>query len=88
MLYEWDEEKRAETLRERSIDFDSIECFDWDTALTFRSDRHGEVRWSSYGLIGERLYHVVWTQRGELTRIISFRKANSRETDSYDNQTS
>ena len=88
MLYEWDEEKREETLRERGVDFAMMDHFEWDTALTRRSDRYDEVRWSSYGLIGERLYHVAWTQRGESIRIISFRRANGREIDTYDNQTS
>ena len=88
MPYEWDDEKREDTLRTRGVDFESMEYFDWDTALTYRSDRHGEVRWSSYGLIGDRLYHVAWTLRGDSTRIISLRKANAGETDNYDNQTS
>lgn len=87
MPYEWDEEKRLETLSERGIDFTLMDSFDWSTAVTQRSDRHGEARWSSFGLIGDRLYHVAWTLRGESTRIISLRKANARETDNYDNQT-
>ena len=88
MRYEWDEEKRLETLEERGIDFALVEQFEWDTASTQRSDRLGEIRWSSYGLIGDRLYHLAWTLRGESTRIISLRKANAGETDNYDNQTS
>ena len=86
MPYEWDEEKREETLRTRGIDFDSMEYFEWDTALTRQSDRTGETRWSSVGYISERLYHVVWTQRGDSTRIISLRKANNREMMIYDQQ--
>ena len=88
MPYEWDEEKREETLRDRGIDFTLMDYFDWATALTQRSDRQGESRWSSYGMIGDRLYHLAWTQRGESIRIISLRKANGREIDTYDNQTS
>ncbi|MYC28654.1 MAG: BrnT family toxin [Chloroflexi bacterium] len=86
MPYEWDEEKREETLRARGVDFDSIEHFDWRTALTRQSDRGGETRWVSSGFIGSRLYVVVSTMREEATRIISFRKANSREVDIYDNE--
>ena len=86
MPYEWDEEKRAETFRERDVDFASIDRFDWDTALTRRSDRGGEIRWSSYGMVGDDLYHAVWTQRGEATRIISLRKANNRERRNYGEQ--
>ena len=86
MPYEWAEEKREETLRVRGVDFDSMDHFDWDTALTRQSDRTGETRWSSIGYIGERLYHVVWTRRGVSTRIISLRKANARESAIYDEQ--
>ena len=86
MHYEWDEEKRAETLEARGIDFALMEYFEWATASTQRSDRYGEIRWSSYGLIQDRLFKVIWTQRGESTRIISLRKANVREVRSYDEQ--
>ena len=81
--YEWDENKRAETLRERGIDFASMDYFDWETAIHQRTDRGGEERWSSFGLIGARLHHVVWTERGERIRIISLRKANARESAKY-----
>ena len=81
--YEWDESKREETLRKREIDFASMEYFDWETAIHQKSDRDGEERWSSFGLIGSRLHHVIWTERGERIRIISLRKANARETVNY-----
>ena len=84
MQYDWDEEKRIETLEKRGIDFASMDYFDWDTSVSRRSDREGEIRWSTLGLIGERLHHVVWTERGEITRIISLRKANVRESIEYE----
>ena len=86
MPYEWDESKRVETLETRRVDFSDIYYFNWDTVLTWRSDRNDEVRQSSLGMIGNRLYHVVWTQRGDNTRIISLRKANRRESRVYDQQ--
>ncbi len=81
--YEWNESKREETLRKRDIDFASMEYFDWETAIHQRSDRDGEERWSSFGLIGDRLHHVVWTEREDRIRIVSLRKANVRETQRY-----
>ena len=86
MPYEWDEAKRLETLETRGIDFAEIYGFDWNTADTQRSDRNNETRWTSLGMIGNRLYHVVWTWRGENRRIISLRKANRRESRDYDAQ--
>ena len=86
MPYEWDDAQRTETLETRGVDFSDIYHFDWDTAVTWRSDRNDEVRQVSLGMIGNRLHHVVWTQRGENTRIISLRKANRRESRVYDQQ--
>ena len=83
MPYEWDESKRTETLEARGVDFAEIYDFDWDTASTRRSDRNDEVRQASLGMIGNRLYHVVWVWRGENRRIISLRKANTREERAY-----
>lgn len=48
-----------------------------------QSDRDGETRWASFGLIENRLHHVVWTERGDRIRIISRRKANSGEVRKY-----
>ena len=86
MPYEWDESKRIETLKTRGVDFAEIYDFDWDTAVTRRSDRNDEERRASLGMIGNRLYHVVWIWRGENRRIISLRKANRRESRAYDQQ--
>ena len=83
MPYEWDEAKRIETLETRGVDFVDIYDFDWDAAVTWRSDRNNEMRQVSLGMIGNRLYHVVWIWRGENRRIISLRKANIREERIY-----
>lgn len=47
---------------------------------------YGEVREVGLGVIGDRLYCVVFTQRGDTMRIISLRKANSREIELYESQ--
>nr|WP_315598715.1 BrnT family toxin [uncultured Cupriavidus sp.] len=48
---------------------------------------YGEVREIGFGVIGGRLYCVVFTQRGEIMHIISLRKANKREVTNYVEQT-
>lgn len=40
---------------------------------------YGELREIGFGLIGDRLYCVVFTQRNDAFHIISLRKANRRE---------
>ena len=86
MELEWDEVKRRETLAERGIDFAAMAGFDWDTATVERSDRQGEARWAATGYIEDRLYRVVYTERGNRRRIISLRKANTRERRDYEHQ--
>jgi len=49
-----------------------------------RRHDYGEPRFIGYGLIGTRLYSVVFTDRGNQRRIISLRKANQREIRNYD----
>ncbi|WP_229657149.1 BrnT family toxin [Burkholderia pseudomallei] len=53
--------------------------------LSYVDDRrdYSEVREVGFGVIGDRLYCVVFTQRGDLMHIISMRKANKREVKSY-----
>jgi len=84
--YTWDEEKRATNVRNHGIDFAAAQDFDWETALEFEDRRrdYGERRLISYGKIGSRLYVMVWTARQEAVRIISLRKANTREITRYE----
>ncbi len=82
--YEWDENKRRENLDKHGVDFSAVYSFDWNTAsleVVFRND---EFRFVGSGYIGERLYVIVFTERGNSRRIISLRKANSREVKRYE----
>lgn len=45
---------------------------------------YGELREIGFALIGDRLYVVVFVQRGDVMRVISLRKANSREVKLYE----
>ena len=84
MGYEWDEEKRRINRRKHGIDFSAIEGFGWSTSITRLDSRHQEQRFIARGRIGTRLHVVVFTRRGEDIRIISLRKANSREVTDYE----
>lgn len=82
--YEWDEAKRQDNLtKHRGVDFADMEGFEWETAVIDSSPRHGEVRYVALGYIGDRLYYVVYTMREDKCRVISLRKANSREEKQY-----
>lgn len=84
-IFEWDEAKRQQTLNDRDVDFADMVNFDFDTALTAQDDRHhSERRFMSIGYIENRLHVCVWCYREGNTRIISLRKANSRERKRYE----
>ncbi|KAA0911711.1 BrnT family toxin [Pusillimonas sp. ANT_WB101] len=59
--------------------------FEWDEAVTWQDVRqpYGELRMVAIGYIGQRLYVVVYVDRDWTRRIISLRKANSREINFY-----
>lgn len=83
---EWDEAKRSRNLSAHGVDFTLIEGFAWAAALTredLRAD-YGEARFVSISLIGDRHFVAVWTRRGDTLRLISLRKANTREVKIYE----
>ena len=49
---------------------------------------YGEDRYSALGRVDGRVLTVVYTMRNDAVRIISARKANSREVKKYENNTS
>jgi uncharacterized DUF497 family protein len=85
MEFEWDEDKRLANARKHGIDFvDAIAVFDGDI-VTVEDDRYdyGEQRFVALGLLKGRTVVIVYTERGNVTRIISVRKATRYETRTY-----
>ena len=83
MRYDWDDTKRLTNLGKHQVDFGEIENFDWDNAISEPSSRYGEERWTAYGYMYGLLHAVVYTDRDEVRRIISVRRANARERKRY-----
>ncbi len=89
MLFEWDEEKNQINRKKHKIDFNDaalvfadenrIETFDY-----LHSDE--EERWQVIGKVKDILF-VIYTERGDITRIISARKADSQERKIYNDGT-
>ncbi len=77
--YEWDESKRLINLGQHKLDFEDVHQFGWDRAIIKSSDRGDESRWIAYGYFEDRLHAVVYTWRGDIKRIISFRPARISE---------
>jgi uncharacterized DUF497 family protein len=57
--------------------------FDGRSVISYPSPRHDEQRIVTVGLIGIKFYAVVWTERGDATRLISFRRARVGEERAY-----
>ena len=70
-MYKWDERKNADNLSKHGLSFDDAHRVFSGPCLTF-------------GFLESRLVVIAHTPRGESTRIISMRKANSREEKAYE----
>lgn len=88
MKIDFSEEKNIINWRKHNISLADANMLEWDTLLCIPDDRqdYGEERFIGYALIGARLYCVVFTDRANVRRIISLRKANKREVMRYANQ--
>ncbi len=87
MDIEYDPAKNQQNLAIRGLSFELVRDFEINTALTWqdlRYDYGGEIRFISLGTIKNRLYALVFTPRGRKLRVISLRKANTREVEIYD----
>jgi len=80
-MIRWDEAKRAANLAKHGVDFAAAAEFDWDGALVVEDTRfdYGEPRYQALGIIGQRLYMLVYTPIPDGFRVISLRKANRKE---------
>ena len=85
MEFTWSETKRAANLKAHGLDFvDAPRVFEGAT-YTFEDDRfsYGEQRFVTLGLLAGVSVSVVHTETDYEIRIISFRKATTREADIY-----
>ncbi len=90
MRIEFDPEKLAANVAKHGVWFAQAEGFEWASALVRCDNRrhYGETRFEATGLIGARLYVLVFTLRETALRVISLRKANTREIKRYVQQIS
>jgi len=88
MEFTWSETKRSANLKAHGLDFvDAAFVFEGVT-FTFEDDRfsYGEQRFVTLGLLAGIPVSVVHTESENEIRIISFRKATSREAQIYFNE--
>ena len=84
-MIEWSEKKNKSNLIKHGLSFEDVQSvFDGD-CVTVEDNRfdYGELRFITLGSLEGRIVVIAHTPRGENTRIISMRKANSREQKIY-----
>jgi uncharacterized protein len=84
--FEWNDAKARANLEKHEVSFEVARLvFDDPAGIDEIDDRaeYGEDRFTTTGMVGERLLTVTYTERDGRIRIISARKATRREQDSY-----
>ncbi len=86
MNIEFDSVKDAANVAKHGVSLTLAAKIEWSDVLCAPDTRrdYGEVREIGFTIIEQRLYVVVFVQRSAVMRIISLRKANSREVKLYD----
>ena len=89
MKLDWDTKKAASNVRKHSVSFEEAgTVFGDPMALTFDDTDHstGEMRFLTFGVtITNKFVIVSYTERQDVTRIISARKMSKQERDIYEN---
>ena len=83
--YSWDETKNRENLAKHGLGFQDARAVFDGACVTFEDTRrdYGEPRFITLGRLEGRVVVIAHTPRGRHTRVISMRKANSREAKRY-----
>jgi uncharacterized DUF497 family protein len=87
MTFEWDETKNRSNIRKHGLDFAEAEELFRGVLVVEPDTRedYGEMRWIGLGIVRGRVAHVVFAEHDlEVIRIISLRKATSREQKEYE----
>jgi uncharacterized DUF497 family protein len=91
MDFEWDLAKSNSCQNSRKFDFAFVITIFTDLSLLVEHDQrweYGEERFRALGVIDRRVFVVVFARRVRAIRIISARKANSREVKRYEKNSS
>ncbi|RKE53690.1 MULTISPECIES: BrnT family toxin [unclassified Sphingomonas] len=81
MEISFDPVKRAWTLAERGLDFADAGKVFAGTVFEFEDERvaYPERRYSTIGMLEDRMVVVIWVDAEDGRRVVSMRKANARE---------
>tara|TARA_B100000768_G_scaffold125433_1_gene116159 strand:- start:923 stop:1201 length:279 start_codon:yes stop_codon:yes gene_type:complete len=82
----YDPSKNLTNIAQRGLSFDQVKDLDWTQVWMFEDGRknYGEIRYIAYAPMNDRLYAFCFTRTELGLRVISFRKANKREVNGYE----
>jgi uncharacterized DUF497 family protein len=86
-VFVWDEAKRKSNLEKHGLDFkDARLVYDNPNKCTYESARRDERRLLdlAFAVVKGRLLALVYTERGDDVRVISFRPASREEREQYE----
>ena len=88
MRVTFDPAKNAKNVAERGLPFERVAELAWETAVLQEDRRkdYGESRVRVLARLGQRLHVAVITMRGDAVHVISFRKANRKEVEWYEQE--
>jgi uncharacterized DUF497 family protein len=84
--FEWDATKAEGNLVKHGVSFEAARCVFDDVFAYERCDfdsAPGEIGYVITGMVNDVILTVVYTERGERTRIISARRATKHEQEEY-----
>ncbi len=85
MQIEYNKTKNESNYEKHGVYLQEAERIEWATLWAMTDDRkeYNENRMIGYAYIGKCIYCIVYVDRLNIRRIISLRKANSREVKNY-----
>ena len=89
-MYVWDETKRKSNLKKHGLDFkDAFLVYENPEKCTYDASRGDEYRLMDVALavVKGRLLTLVYTERGDEVRVISFRNSSREERKQYEEDT-
>ena len=88
MEFEWDPKKAERNVRKHRVDFvDAVIVLDDERAITLPDDHPSEERYLTFGTDAQgRVVAISYELIGRTIRIISARKATSRERAQYEDK--
>jgi hypothetical protein len=88
MRVTFDPAKNVKNITERGLPFERVAELAWEAAVLQEDRRkdYGETRVRVLARLAQRLHVAVITMRGDAVHVISFRKANRKEVEWYEQE--